>query len=165
MCFFFPIFVFLLLLLLLILLFHLHRILHIYFTLKKCCYHHNWCVFYHGSSQTWQLKWKRINCPSTWQFGRCKTKQRSTRKIFLSIRSPQSARPKFMFHFVGWFPCPLLGLLSKLIFWKWNKPFISDIRKETRFFSCFQWTGRVRRRMLLYKMTHGMNIGSWEWLI
>jgi hypothetical protein len=38
--------------------------------------------------------------------------------------------------------------------------FISNIRKETRFFTYFLWTRRVRRRMLLYKMTHGVNIGS-----
>jgi len=122
--------------------------------------------FLYGNFQAWQLKWRRINCPLTWQFERCKTKQKSTWGRFLrSIRSPQSARPKCMFHCARWFPCPLSGLFSKLIFWKWSKPFINNIGKETRFFTCFQWTRRVKRRMLLYKMTMGWTLAPWEWSI
>ncbi len=63
--------------------------------------------------------------------------------------------------FCKWFPCQLLNLLSRLIFWRWSKPFIWDIRKETRFFylSPTNWKG-VWRKLLFYNRIHGMNISS-----
>jgi hypothetical protein len=92
-------------------------------------------------------------------------KNRLVKKCFFSPsvrskRSPQSAKFECMFHCARWFPCPLLGLLSRLISWKLSKPFIWDIGKETRFFIYLWQIRRVRKRMLLYTITHGMNTSS-----
>ncbi len=128
-----------------------------------CCSQHNSCVFFFENFQAWQLKWRIINCLLIGLFEQCITRQISTWGKFLkNIRSPQSVRPRCMFHCVGWFPCPLLNMFSRLISWRWSKPFHMGCRegKETRVSTCFQLIWRVRMKILVYTMTLGMSISS-----
>jgi len=79
-----------------------------------------------------------ITCHSTRQSKQCITKQRSTHGRFLkNTRFPQSTRHIRLFHCARWFPCWLWNMFSRLISWRWSKPFTWDIGKVTRFFICF----------------------------
>lgn len=83
----------------------------------------------------------------------------NTREIFEKYKISPNVKLMWLFHYARWFPCRLWGMLSRLISWRWSRPFTWDIWKGTWFFISLRQAKRVRSKMFLYTVEHGMNIG------
>jgi hypothetical protein len=89
----------------------------------------------------------------------------NTKEILKKYKISPNARRGWLFHCARWFPCWSCSLFSRLISWRWSRPFTWDIGKVTRFFICFWQTRRARSRMFLTQWNMWWSLGCWKWMI